>query len=131
MRGPLRIAVAMAAQGILAATVPGAANAEQASPGDAAAAVDVERAVTRILSIDGDAAYGEYLGSECVTCHRLSGAGDGIPPIVGLRVDYFVQALVEYRVGIRANEVMRLRTARLADDEIAALATYFSQREPR
>ena len=32
----------------------------------------------------GDRALGEYLSSECVTCHQLSGRHQGIPPIVGI-----------------------------------------------
>ena len=33
----------------------------------------------------GDRELGEYLSSECVTCHQLSGQFDGIPSIVGPR----------------------------------------------
>jgi cytochrome c len=85
--------------------------------------------VTRVLSIDGDAAYGEYLGGECFTCHQQSGNAYGIPPIVGLPTDYAVQALVEYKLGVRSNDVMKLMTVRLSDEEIAALAAYFSAME--
>ncbi len=31
----------------------------------------------------GDPALGQYLSSECVTCHQLTGQYQGIPPIVG------------------------------------------------
>jgi cytochrome c len=93
--------------------------------------LEAEHLTTQILSLNGDTAYGAYLGGECVTCHQLSGASNGIPPIVGLPIDYTVQALVEYRLGVRTNDVMRLRAARLADDEIAALAAYFSQLEAK
>lgn len=82
--------------------------------------------VETILSLAGDPAYGAYLGGECVTCHRSSGAAPGIPPIAGLPRDYFVVALVEYRAGLRDNEVMRTTAARLKDDEIAALAAHFA-----
>jgi cytochrome c len=87
---------------------------------------EVDSAVARILSIDGDAAYGEYLGGECVTCHQQSGDASSIPAIRGLPAAYTVQALVEYRLGLRSNEVMKLVSARLKDEEIAALAAYFS-----
>lgn len=93
---------------------------------DAALMLEVEHVTTRILSLNGDAAYGEYLGAECVTCHQQSGGGNGIPPIRGLPVDYTVPALVEYKLGLRDNNVMRLMTARLGDEEIAALAAYFA-----
>lgn len=96
---------------------------------DAALALEVEHVVTRILAVDGDPAYGEYLGGECVTCHQVSGAASGIPPIRGLPVDYSVQAMVEYKLGARPNPVMKLMTARLSDEEIAALAVYIAGME--
>jgi cytochrome c553 len=96
---------------------------------EAARLLEAEHQVTRILSDAGDPAFGAYLGGECATCHQQSGNSDGIPPIAGLPADYTVQALVEYRLGIRTNEVMQLMAKRLADEEIAALAAYFAQEE--
>lgn len=86
----------------------------------------VDGAVEAILALSGDPAYGAYLGGECVTCHRASAAAPGIPQIAGLPKDHFVRALVEYRAGLRDNEVMRTTAARLKDDEIAALAAHFA-----
>ena len=34
-----------------------------------------------VLSIVGDPEYGEYLSSECLTCHQSNGMNDGIPGI--------------------------------------------------
>lgn len=96
---------------------------------EAARLLEAEHQVTSILSEAGDPAFGAYLGSECATCHQQSGNGAGIPPIAGLPWEYTVQALVEYRLGIRTNEVMQLMAKRLADEEIAALAAYFAQEE--
>ncbi len=97
--------------------------------GAGSAAADAEPAVAgdveTILAITGDPAYGAYLAGECVTCHRASG-GAGIPQIAGLPADYFVTALVEYRSGLRDNEVMVTTASRLGDAEIAALAAHFS-----
>ena len=77
----------------------------------------------------GDAALGEYLSSECVTCHQLSGAATaGIPPITGMPPEAFVAALMAYKTGIRDNQVMRSVAARLSDEEMAALAAYFAAR---
>ncbi|MBC7280665.1 MAG: c-type cytochrome [Hoeflea sp.] len=84
-----------------------------------------------VLQIDGDPEYGEYLAGECVTCHQASGHADGIPSIVGLPKDYFVKSMFEYRTNVRSNEVMKLRVANLANDEIAALAAYFSSLDPQ
>ena len=50
----------------------------------------------------GDRALGEYLSSECVTCHQLSGRYQGIPPIVGWPEASFVEIMNEYRDKKRA-----------------------------
>jgi cytochrome c len=122
-RTPARRAAVVAAVAALAGPAP--ANASD----DAALALEVEHVVTRILALDVDPAYGEYLGGACVTCHQASGAASGIPPIRGLPVDYAVQAMVEYKLGARPNPVMKLMTARLSDEEIAALAVYIAGME--
>ena len=121
--------------GCVAAVVAGcgAGTMSARAAGDAVAAVvdpailvEAEHLVTAILSEQPDAAYGEYLAGECLTCHQRSGASGGIPPIAGLPIDYTVQAMVEYRLGIRSNDVMQLMTMRLANEEIAALAAFFA-----
>jgi cytochrome c len=84
-----------------------------------------------VLGLKGDRDYGEYLSGECVTCHQVSGRADGIPSIVGVPRDYFVRALFEYKVNIRSNEVMKLRVNNLGNEEIAALAEYFSTLSPQ
>lgn len=74
----------------------------------------------------GDAAFGEYLSSLCVTCHQPTGkAVGGIPPIVAWPEDQFIAVMNSYRWKDRDNEVMQTVTAQLSDDEIAALAAYF------
>ena len=42
----------------------------------------------------GDRALGQYLSSECVTCHQLSGRFDGIPPIVLTRRERAIVTLL-------------------------------------
>ncbi len=118
-------AVPVAAMIVLA---PAAAGEAAVSSAEADPATEAELATARILTMKGDIAYGEYLGAECVTCHRQSDAAGGIPPVGGLPADYTVRSLVEYRSGIRDSNVMRLMTARLTDEDIAALAAYFSTR---
>lgn len=74
-----------------------------------------------------DAALGEYLSAECVTCHQITGqVNGGIPAIVGWPEQAFIEALSAYKTGARDNAVMRTIAARLSDDEIAALAAYFA-----
>lgn len=78
----------------------------------------------------GDRAFGEYLSSECVTCHQVSGRHDGIPPIVGWPEESFVAIMNEYRHKKRSNAVMQTIAARLSDEELAALAAYFGGLTP-
>lgn len=79
-----------------------------------------------VLSIVGDAEYGEYLAQECLTCHQRSGSDVGIPAITGWPEEDFVVAMHAYRNGLRPHQVMQMMAQRLGDDEIAALAAYFA-----
>ena len=78
-----------------------------------------------VLAIEGDIAFGEYLASECTTCHQADGGADGIPSIMGWETEQFVTAMHAYKEKHRENPVMQMITGRLANDEIAALAAYF------
>lgn len=82
-----------------------------------------------ILALQGDPEYGEYLASECQTCHQSSGANDGIPGITGWPVDDFVVAMHAYKRKLRPHPVMQMMAGRLNDEEIAALAAYFKDLE--
>lgn len=80
-----------------------------------------------ILALDGDRDYGEYLSSECVICHQADGADKGIPSITGWPVEDFVIAMHAYKVKARPHPVMQMMAGRLSDEEIAALAAYFTE----
>nr|WP_245604607.1 c-type cytochrome [Sulfitobacter donghicola] len=82
-----------------------------------------------ILALEGDPEYGEYLASECQTCHQSSGADDGIPGISGWPTEDFVVAMHGYKRKLRPHPVMQMLAGRLSDDEIAALAAYFKDLE--
>ena len=79
-----------------------------------------------ILEIEGDLAYGEYLASDCQTCHRSDNKNEGIPGINGREITEIVYALHEYKNKYRENEVMQMMAGGLGDEEIAALASYFA-----
>lgn len=78
-----------------------------------------------ILAIQGDPAYGEYLSSECTTCHQASGSDAGIPSITNWPAEDFVLAMHAYKRKLRPHPVMQMMAGRLSDEEIAALAAYF------
>lgn len=107
------------------------ATAEAPADNPAAAAAPRPEIGAAVLSIEGDPAYGEYLSTECVTCHQPSGRADGIPSIVGWPKDAFVRALFEYKTNVRSHQVMRMVTGNLGNEEIAALAAYFASLTPQ
>ncbi len=78
--------------------------------------------------VKGDRELGQYLSSECVTCHQASGRqSDGVPTIVGWPEDQFVAVMLAYKNNDREHQVMRTVAARLSKEEIAALAAYFGE----
>ncbi len=84
-----------------------------------------------ILALEGDPEYGEYLSSECTTCHQADGSAQGIPSITQWPEDAFVVAMHAYKRKLRPHQVMQMIAGRLNDEEIASLAAYFSSLEPR
>lgn len=79
-----------------------------------------------ILAIQGDPAYGEYLSSECTTCHQRDGSDQGIPSITNWPTEDFVVAMHAYKRKLRPHPVMQMMAGRLNDEEIAGLAVYFA-----
>lgn len=85
-----------------------------------------------LLSVGSGAAdeiydYGEYLASECTSCHRLDGTDAGIPAIVAWPEATFIEALLSYRRGDRGNAIMRNVARSLGEEEIEALARFFNK----
>ena len=101
-------------------------NIPEADPTATATDHDLDEA---ILALKGDPEYGEYLSSECTSCHQTSGGNDGIPSIVLWPEEDFVIAMHAYKNKDRPNPVMQMMAGRLNDEEIAALAAYFGTLE--
>lgn len=80
-----------------------------------------------ILALKGDPDYGEYLSSECTTCHQRDGTDRGIPSITAWPEADFVVAMHAYKRKLRPHPVMQMMAGRLSDEEIAALAAYFAK----
>ena len=74
----------------------------------------------------GDPALGEYLSSQCTTCHQLSGKVSGIPAIVGWDQESFIAVMQSYKKKERDNKVMQNIAWTLSTEDIAALAAYFA-----
>ena len=82
-----------------------------------------------ILVLVGDPEYGEYLSSDCITCHQSNGNNDGIPGITAWPTEEFVIAMHAYKQKLKPHPVMQMMAGRLSDEEIAALAAYFKDLE--
>ena len=70
--------------------------------------------------------YGEYLSSQCSTCHRLDAHEGAIPPLGHLPKDYFLVVMNEYKTGRRTNPAMVSVANSLSQEEIEALAAYYA-----
>lgn len=79
----------------------------------------------------GDVAYGEYLSSQCVTCHQTTGADAGIPPIVGWDEEAFAAVMLSYKAKERTHPVMQMIAGGLDSEQIAALAAFFATLRPQ
>jgi cytochrome c553 len=68
----------------------------------------------------------------CQACHGPDGVGilPEYPTLAGQHADYIEQALRAYRKGTRQNAIMQGFAAALSDDDIRALAHYFSTQKP-
>jgi cytochrome c len=80
-----------------------------------------------VLALEGDAAWGEYLSGDCVSCHNAASVSSGVAPIGGWNTSKFVTVMHQYRLRALPNEAMQLQAMRLSDEEIAALAAYFAE----
>ena len=66
----------------------------------------------------------------CVSCHGPALMGlQHIPRLAGQQYDYLVQALTDYRTGVRDNAVMSAMAKPLTEKEIRDLAGYFSRQQ--
>lgn len=99
------------------------ANIPEAAPTAMAREVELS---DEVLALQGDPDYGEYLSSECTTCHQRDGDDAGIPSIVGWPAEDFVVAMHAYKEKVRPHPVMQMFAGRLSNEEIAGLAAYFN-----
>jgi cytochrome c553 len=68
----------------------------------------------------------------CITCHGKDGVTivPMYPSLAGQHEDYIVRALQEYKKGGRKNPIMTGFAQNLKDDDIDAIAKYFSEQQP-
>jgi sulfide dehydrogenase cytochrome subunit len=73
---------------------------------------------------------GSQLAAACASCHRLDGRDTGIPPVVGLDAASITQAMLAYRSGARASQIMQVVARALTPPQIASIARYLAARQP-
>jgi cytochrome c len=73
-----------------------------------------------------DMELGRYLAGQCLTCHRAATAAGAIPNIFGMAAPRFATLIKAYRDKQLPNPVMQSVAAGLKDEDIEALAAYFS-----
>ena len=82
------------------------------------------------LGADEAAAKGTMpeVASTCTACHGDTGKGinSAFPSLNGQHADYLVAALNQYRSGERKNAIMAGFAGNLSDEDIQALAEYYS-----
>ena len=70
------------------------------------------------------------LASTCAACHGTNGNSvDTTPTLAGLDKGYFTTQMFAFKKGERSSTVMHHHAKGLTDDEITALAQYFSQQK--
>lgn len=78
-------------------------------------------------ALSAEAASGEQLSNSCTACHGIEGrGGSAVPALAGQPAADLVQKLIDFR-DQKGNATIMNRIARgFTDDEIKALADYFS-----
>lgn len=77
----------------------------------------------------GDAESLAGLRMECDTCHGVNGVSvvpDQTPSIAGMSERQLLRQLRVFQTGKRPHETMRIMGEKLSDDELKALARYYS-----
>jgi cytochrome c553 len=87
-------------------------------------------AVQQAAKAGGDPALaqkGKDKATVCLGCHGPSGEGNGqFPRLAGQHPDYLAQQLAHYKDGSRKNGAMQAIAGNLSEEDIKALAAYFS-----
>lgn len=75
-----------------------------------------------------DPAAGKAKAGQCFVCHGADGLAKlpDAPNLAGQNEAYLIKALKDYRSGKREHEVMSMMAKNLSDEDIAAVAGYFS-----
>ncbi len=114
-----------------AALVVGCSTAEKAVDKAKSAATAVAKAAPKAKPKLMSGASAEMLANTCAGCHGTHGASGGpaTPTIAGLEEEYFVDVMHQFKSGDRWSTIMGRIAKGYTDEEIEAMAGYFSNLE--
>lgn len=74
---------------------------------------------------------GSMLANTCAGCHGPNGvsAGPASPSLAGMSPDYFTESMQNYKSDIRPATIMNRIAKGYSDEDIAAMAEYFSKQK--
>ena len=76
---------------------------------------------------NADPNLGRNLAAACANCHGTNGLSQqGMPNLAGQQRAYFIQQMQDFRAGRRAATIMHQIAKGYSDEQIDALAAYFS-----
>ena len=79
-----------------------------------------------------DPNLGRNLAAACATCHGTNGASQqGMPNLAGQQRTYLAQQMQDFRAGKRPATIMHQIARGYTDEQIDALAAYFSEQRAR
>jgi cytochrome subunit of sulfide dehydrogenase len=79
-------------------------------------------------AVAADNERGAELAAMCASCHRLDGRDRGIPSIIGMDKQAFIEAMAGFKSGARSSSIMHAVALQLSDAEVARLAGYLGER---
>ena len=76
----------------------------------------------------GDIKAGRQKALQCQTCHGLDGLSKlpEAPNLGGQPEPFLINALNDFRKGVRKNDMMTIVVEKLTDQDVADLAAYFA-----
>jgi cytochrome c553 len=84
------------------------------------------------LAQGADPNLGRNLAAACATCHGTNGVSQqGMPNLAGRERTYLVQQMQDFRAGKRPATIMHQIAKGYSDEQIDALAAYFSEQRAR
>ena len=79
-----------------------------------------------------DPNLGRNLAAACANCHGTNGASlQGMPGLAGQQRSYLVQQMQDFKAGKRPATIMHQLAKGYTDEQIEALAAYFSTQKAR